>query len=82
MRLKSAWPFRRTVLSVTRRKTPEQERIRWHLAVVAANEKHARSTTQREDAAADLGLTVAEFVAALDEARRMGFDIDRYPPKS
>jgi hypothetical protein len=51
-----------------------------HLAVVAANEKHARSTTQREDAAAELGISLPDFVAALDEARRMGFDIQRYPP--
>jgi hypothetical protein len=69
------------VLSVTRRKTPQEERIRRCLAVVAANERHARSTTQREDAAAELDLSVPEFVAALDYARQMGFDIDRYPSK-
>lgn len=62
------------MFTVTKRQTPQQERIRRHLAVVAANEKHARSTTQREDAAAELGMTLPDFVAALDEARRMGFD--------
>lgn len=69
------------MLSVPRRKTPQQERTGRCLAVVAANEKHARSTTQREDAAAELGLSVSEFVAALDYTRQMGFDTDRYPPK-
>lgn len=34
-----------------------------------------------EDAAAELGLAVPDFVATLDEARQMGFDIDRYPPR-
>jgi hypothetical protein len=68
------------VFTVTRRKTPREERVRRYLAVVDANERHARSTTQREDAAAELGLTVPDFVEALDEARRMGFDNDRYPP--
>jgi hypothetical protein len=71
-----------TVINVTRRKTPQEERLRRYLAVVAANEKHARSTTQRDDAAAELGLTVSEFVATLDDARRMGLDTDRYPPKA
>ena len=70
-----------TVFTVTKRKTPQQERVRRHLAVVDANEKHARSTTQRDDAATELGMTLPDFVAALDEARRMGCDIDRYPPK-
>lgn len=67
---------------MTRRKTPQEERISQYVAVVDANERHARSTTQREDAAAELRLTVPDFVAVLDEARRMGFDVDRYPPKA
>jgi hypothetical protein len=49
-----------------------------YLDVVEADERHARSTMQREHAAAELGMPVADFVAILDEARRMGFDIGRY----
>ncbi len=58
---------------MTRRKTPEEQGLFRYIAVVAAYRRHSESTTQREDAAADLGLDLPTFKDALDEARRMGF---------
>lgn len=56
-----------------RRKTPEKQRLRKSAAVTAPYRRHAGSTTQREDAATELGLDLATFQAALIEARQMGF---------
>jgi hypothetical protein len=47
--------------------------------VIAAYERHYGSTTQREDAAAELGMDVVTFRAAVDDARRSGFDIEAAP---
>ena len=64
---------------MTRRKSPYEQRLKVLLAVIHAHEKHYGSTTQREEAAADLGMDLSEFREALDEARRRGFDVDRKP---
>lgn len=64
---------RHRVRVVTRRKTPQELRLRLYLAVTDAYRRHADSATQREDAAAELGLDVPTFVATLTEARQMGF---------
>lgn len=64
---------------MTRRKTPREKQLARCLDVVEAHEKYARSTTQREDAAEELGMRVPEFLEWLDRARLLGFDVDRYP---
>jgi hypothetical protein len=58
---------------VTRRKTPPEQRRRLYLALAEAYRRHADSTTQKEDAAAELGLEVSAFIAALADTRQMGF---------
>jgi hypothetical protein len=58
---------------VTRRPTPEEERLRRHLAVVDAYRRHSKSTTRKEDAAAELAMDMPSFIATLAETRRMGF---------
>lgn len=65
---------------VTRLKSVGERRLGLALRVVAAHENHARSTTQREDAAAELGMSLADYRVALDMARRLGFDVDHLPP--
>ena len=68
---------------MTKRKNAQERRIRLLLDVLAAYQRHFGSTTQREDAAADLGMSLEAFRLHLDEARRSGFDIEAAPkPKS
>jgi hypothetical protein len=64
---------------VTKRKNDWERRLRLHLDVIEAYQGHYGSTTQREQAAADLGMDLATFRAALDDARRAGFDIEAAP---
>lgn len=47
--------------------------------VVDAYQRHYGSTTQREDAAADLGWDLATFKVELNNARLLGFDIESRP---
>jgi hypothetical protein len=68
---------------VTKRKNAQERRTRLLLDVLEAYQRHFGSTTQREDAAADLGMDLGTFRLHLDEARRSGFDIEAAPkPKS
>jgi predicted DNA-binding protein (UPF0251 family) len=64
---------------MTKRKSAFERRIRLHLDVIEAYRRHYGSTTQREQAAAELGMDLATFRAALDDARRAGFDIEAAP---
>lgn len=64
---------------MTKRKNEQQRRTRLHLDVMGAYQRHSGSTTQREDAAAELGMDLATFLAVLDHARRSGFDIEAAP---
>ena len=66
-------------VDVTKRKGAQQRRTGLHLDVLAAYQRHYGSTTQREDAATELGMDLATFRAALDDARRSGFDIEAAP---
>jgi hypothetical protein len=64
---------------MTRRKSARDIRIRLELDVLHTYQRHYGSTTQREDAAADLGMDLASFRAVLDDARLHGFDIEAAP---
>lgn len=55
-----------------RRKGSTELRRRLLLAVSRAYRSHADSTMQREDAAAELGLDLPTFLAALGDARQLG----------
>jgi hypothetical protein len=57
---------------VTRRKTPQEQRRRLYLAVADAYRRHANSTTQKEDAAAELNLDLPAFITALAKTRQAG----------
>ena len=57
---------------MTRRKTPAEQRRRLYLAVADAYRRHANSTTQKEDAAAELNLELPAFISALAETRQAG----------
>jgi hypothetical protein len=46
---------------MTRRKSPGNPRGRLELDVLDAHQRHYGSTTQREDAAAELGMDLATF---------------------
>ena len=68
---------------VTKRKSAQERRTRLLLDVLETYQRHFGPTTQREDAAADLGMDLESFRLHLDEARRSGFDIEAAPkPKS
>ncbi|SDN47313.1 hypothetical protein SAMN05660199_00073 [Klenkia soli] len=67
---------------MTRRKSATERRTASALAVVDAYGRHRGATTQREDAAADLGMGLPTFRAALDDARRLGFDIEAAPEQT
>jgi hypothetical protein len=64
---------------MARRKSANEIRMRRELDVLHAYQRHHGSTTQREEAAAELGMDLATFRVALDEARRHGFDIEAAP---
>jgi hypothetical protein len=64
---------------VTRRKSQSEQRVRTALDVVHAYQAHYGSTTQREQAAADLGLELRDFIKALEFARKLGFDVEARP---
>lgn len=64
---------------MTRRKSASESRLQLELDVLNAYQRHYGSTTQREDAAADLGMELATFRAVLDDARLHGFDIEATP---
>jgi hypothetical protein len=49
------------------------------LRVLKAYQRHYGSTTQREDAAVDLGMDLQTFKTELDNARLLGFDIEARP---
>jgi arginine utilization protein RocB len=49
------------------------------MAALDAYQRHFGSTTQREAAAADMGLDFATFRQLLEGARRLGFDIEARP---
>jgi hypothetical protein len=57
------------------------ERTR-RLAALDAYQRHFGSTTQREDAAADMGVDLATFRELLDGARWLGYDIEARPRPS
>lgn len=62
-----------------RARSREDQRRTQDFAVLDAYQRHFDSTTQREDAAADLGMDLETFRAHLEHARRMGFDIEARP---
>jgi hypothetical protein len=64
---------------VTKRKNANERRLRLLFDVLEAYRRRYGSTTQREDAAAELGMDLDAFRLLLDEARRMGFDIEAAP---
>jgi arginine utilization protein RocB len=64
---------------VTKRKNARDQRLRRLLDVLAAYRRHYGSTTQREEAAADLGMNLEDFRELLEKARRSGFDIEAAP---
>jgi len=66
---------------MTKHKSASQRRTRLHLDVLDAYQRHYGSTHQREEAAADLGMELATFRAALDGARLAGFDIEAFPAR-
>jgi hypothetical protein len=64
---------------MTRRKSPAEKRRRLRLEVRHAYQRHFGSTTQREDAAAELGMDLATFRELLEEERLYGFDVEAAP---
>jgi hypothetical protein len=64
---------------MTKRKSASDSRIRLELNVLHAYQRHYGSTTQREDAPAELGMDLGTFRAVLDDARLHGFDIEAAP---
>ncbi|SDN47569.1 hypothetical protein SAMN05660199_00079 [Klenkia soli] len=67
---------------MARRKSATERRTALALDAVDAYRRHRGRTTQREDAAANLGMDLPTFRAALDDARRLGFDIEAPPEQS
>ena len=64
---------------MARGKSLREARLRAHLQALHAYQRHRGSTTQQENAAADLGMDLVTFLSILEDARRNGFDIDRPP---
>jgi hypothetical protein len=62
-----------------RRKSVLDLHVEMALRVVKAYQRHYGSTTQREDAAADVGMDLQTFKAELNNARLLGFDIEARP---
>ena len=62
-----------------RHKSVPDQRTEIALRVLEAYQRHYDSTTQREDAAGDLGMDLATFRTKLDNARLLGFDIEAKP---
>ena len=66
---------------MTKRKSASERRVRRELDILQAYQRHYGSTTQREDAAAELGMDLATFRAVLEDARRHGVDIEAAPTR-
>jgi hypothetical protein len=62
-----------------RHRSALDRRVARELSVLKAYQRHYGSTTQREDAAAELGMDLGEFRELLDGARRHGFDVEARP---
>ena len=67
---------------MTRQKSVRDIRLRQQLEVLHAYKRHHGSTTQRENAAADLGMDLETFRAVLEDARLHGIDIERAPDRA
>lgn len=67
---------------MAKRKFAWRRRLQPEFDVMQAYQRHYGSTTQREDAAAELGMDIATFRAILDKARRHGFDIEAAPDRN
>lgn len=65
-----------------KQKSTRDLRLRRELEVLHAYQRHRESTTQRENAAADLGMDLETFRSILEDARLHGFDIERAPDRS
>ena len=61
------------------RPSSRDQQIRLQLDVLAAYQRHYGTTTQREDAARELGMDLRTFRGQLEGARRSGFDIEAAP---
>jgi hypothetical protein len=61
------------------RPTSRDQRIRLQLDVLHAYQRHYGTTTQREDAARELGMDLETFRGLLAGARLSGFDIEAAP---
>ena len=71
--------FRRWIAMAQRNRNRTQQRIARELEAVDVYQRHFGSTTQREGAAAELGLDLLAFLVLLEGARRLGVDIEARP---